>query len=1155
MSYSTDDATAVRLLLLLLLLVVIAHNALATNNPGHDSLYVLKIGDSNVTGTINLTGNVTATIVQATSRFFGPNVDIRGDGTSSGNANQIIGTATNLELSSSGNLILNKAVTGGQVYVGWPGTTTTLNVTGNILGAGTLNVTGNAYANGAQVCTASNGLCAGAASSAGGWANDSTSTRTTLITIINSSSNAGSFIVQNQSGSVHLFVNGSIGAVGIGASAPMEILHVTGGARVDLAIINLTNLADGSVNSSVTTINVTSTTGYPAIGTVLIDAEALSYATKTTTSFTGVTRGALGTTAANHTSNAIVNSVVEMALRNSTLPVFVATSGGLVGINTTTPGSTLEVKGSMNATNIKVGTTNVCLSDGTNCPAGATGNTGWTNTSGSGNISLTNTGVNVSIKTLFVDNTNGRVGIGTSSPAGSGLTIASGDILIDNQWVLRSKATDGTVAAMLRVGGTNATELFSPGGGILFRSAASNNLSIITDAGLMGIGTTGPTAALQVNSSNVAGSFLVQNTTGSNHLFVNGSTGRVGVGLNNPAQSLDVNGAIAISGTTRIASTGIGTFASGTTVNALNICLIDGTNCPYPSSAGGWINDSTTTRTTLITIVNSSSNAGSFMVQNTTGSSHIFVNGTTGNVALGNTSYMLDKLTVDGSVSIYAHTDPLGARLWLVAPSLWDNSLWTDNATGRLEIHSDNGNAITMSMTQANLVGIGTTAPTATLHVNSSNSAGSFLVQNGTGSNHLFVNGSTGRVGVGLNNPAQSLDVNGAIAISGTTRIASTGIGTFASGTTVNALNICLIDGTNCPYPSSAGGWSNDSTSTRSTLQVIVNSSNVAGSFLVQNTTGSNHLFVNGSTGFVGVGTTAPAAILQTQGGAVLFNGTTGSVPATGAGTRMLWVPSKWALRAGQVAGTDWDDAKVYTGSVGIGKDVQPWGNYTFMAGRNITSADSYVSYTAAFGENNILGVADHALVAGIGNTAGSTSIVAGSTNTVGTLGATFGSSNINSGSTSSILGGFGNTITAAAVNSVIPGGWINVVSGSYAMATGFQAQANGNNSLAIGTNVQANRNYSFVIGSGTASGTVLANNLEQSFMVGFNSTTPTLFVNGSAVGIGTTTPTQAVEVAGKINVSGMIYAYGNLTMKAPNGTLYNCGVSNAGVWSCSWYS
>ena len=54
------------------------------------------------------------------------------------------------------------------------------------------------------------------------------------------------------------------------------------------------------LNASSTTINVTDTSQFPASGTLLIDAEVITYAGKTSTSFTGCVRGTNGSTAAVH---------------------------------------------------------------------------------------------------------------------------------------------------------------------------------------------------------------------------------------------------------------------------------------------------------------------------------------------------------------------------------------------------------------------------------------------------------------------------------------------------------------------------------------------------------------------------------------------------------------------------------------------------------------------------------------------------------------------------------------------------------------------------------------------------------------------------------------------------------------------------------------
>jgi hypothetical protein len=54
------------------------------------------------------------------------------------------------------------------------------------------------------------------------------------------------------------------------------------------------------LNSSSTTINVNDTTGFPASGTIIIDAEIITYSGKTSTSFTGCVRGTSNSTAVQH---------------------------------------------------------------------------------------------------------------------------------------------------------------------------------------------------------------------------------------------------------------------------------------------------------------------------------------------------------------------------------------------------------------------------------------------------------------------------------------------------------------------------------------------------------------------------------------------------------------------------------------------------------------------------------------------------------------------------------------------------------------------------------------------------------------------------------------------------------------------------------------
>lgn len=73
-----------------------------------------------------------------------------------------------------------------------------------------------------------------------------------------------------------------------------------GAATTSLTYTSGTPVPNVLLNASSTTINVVSTTGFPAAGSILIDSELITYSGVTATSFTGCTRGTSETTAAVH---------------------------------------------------------------------------------------------------------------------------------------------------------------------------------------------------------------------------------------------------------------------------------------------------------------------------------------------------------------------------------------------------------------------------------------------------------------------------------------------------------------------------------------------------------------------------------------------------------------------------------------------------------------------------------------------------------------------------------------------------------------------------------------------------------------------------------------------------------------------------------------
>lgn len=104
----------------------------------------------------------------------------------------------------------------------------------------------------------------------------------------------------------------------------------------------------------------------------------------------------------------------------------------------------------------------------------------------------------------------------------------------------------------------------------------------------------------------------------------------------------------------------------------------------------------------------------------------------------------------------------------------------------------------------------------------------------------------------------------------------------------------------------------------------------------------------------VGIGTTAPPlAKLQIKNGNVLFDGTLdNNPPVNGAGTRMMWIPSKAAFRSGVVTGTTWDFANIGTASTAFGYNTQANGDYSSALGYG-SIAQSYNSFV--IGQYNIV--------------------------------------------------------------------------------------------------------------------------------------------------------------------------------------------------------
>ena len=213
---------------------------------------------------------------------------------------------------------------------------------------------------------------------------------------------------------------------------------------------------------------------------------------------------------------------------------------------------------------------------------------------------------------------------------------------------------------------------------------------------------------------------------------------------------------------------------------------------------------------------------------------------------------------------------------------------------------------------------------------------------------------------------------------------------------------------------------------------------------------GGNTLDQAYDQGGAGAGRTITAnngavAIAGTDG--LVSSGTvgSGSIPATGAGTRLMWYPKKAAFRAGNVSSTQWDDASIGNYStVAGGVNNTASGQYSTVGGGWSNTVANLRATISGGGSNSVGG--DYGTVAGgNGNTAnGNTATIGGgNANTAAGDYGTVSGGRTNSASSSYSAVGGGQNNTASGQWATIPGGRLNAATGNYSFAAGNRAKAN----------------------------------------------------------------------------------------------------------------
>jgi len=381
-----------------------------------------------------------------------------------------------------------------------------------------------------------------------------------------------------------------------------------------------------------------------------------------------------------------------------------------------------------------------------------------------GNSIIQDTGnVSVDSGTLFVDATNDRVGIGTNSPTHK-LVVGSGTTgnVNPNTYIISTDASDARLGAVVN---NKMVGLITAGGtygGVFaydYTAGSALDLALNQYGGNVGIGTTSPSAKLEIQGSGTGG--LSLNVTGD--LYVNDTSGNVGIGTASPSYAFHVSKSIS------------GDWMSGFQ-NSLS-----GAGAVFMANGGG---------EGMAVVAGSSLNAGSYAFKiDKVSTPYFYVKGD-GNVGIGTTS-PTGKLSVQAPSATGLNTIET-----IKSSAGYDRvNITYDGDNVRFGIAVSNTNLLTPHFTIANdgNVGIGTTSPSERLSVQPAtnqtfvisayDSAGArrggiYIASQGHGQLYLYDNASTlgalvtsnsvswfngGNVGIGTTSPVKKLDVVGDI--------------------------------------------------------------------------------------------------------------------------------------------------------------------------------------------------------------------------------------------------------------------------------------------------------------------------------------------------------------------------------------------------------
>ena len=345
--------------------------------------------------------------------------------------------------------------------------------------------------------------------------------------------------------------------------------------------------------------------------------------------------------------------------------------------------------------------------------------------------------------------------------------------------------------------------------------------------------------------------------------------------------------------------------------------------------------------------------------------------------------------------------------------------------------------------------------------------------------------------------------------LANTTASNNVSVGAFSMyGNTTGAENVALgtlamrgnVSGSNNTalgyYTNISGAALTNATAIGSNAEVDASNSLVLGSISGVNSASS-------STN-VGIGTTKPTATLHVAGPSLLvtgaYTGVATGTSASGAGSRLMWVSSVSALRAGYSVGPQWDSAYIGPYSVAMG--------YGTKASQYFTTALGYYSNASGF---MATAMGDSTFASGYFST------TMGIFTTASGYGSTaMGSNTVASGYFGTAMG----TFTTASGYGSTAIGTMGTANGTYSTVIGEGINAPSRDEIALGA---YNTTYTPVSGSGTWSPSDRLFSIGNGTSASATSNAMVILKNGN-IGIGTSSPTYVLDVEGNSGSSAVAY-------------------------------